>query len=232
MYDLVNRVTTRTNPLLEDAFFTYDSRDNLETITDPKPQVITNVFDELSRLTSVTTPDNTITLTYDALSHVLTADDDDSSLSFTYDALDRVDTANTLPLGLQPAATLTNFFDAVGNRGQLDDSEFGTTLYEYDGGDRLTRLTTPSSDIIDLAYDLSGRLAHIANPNTVVTDLVYDIQGLLWSFRLASANRASSSAACTLTRRFASRRSDVFKDFLISRRPITSTQSAGTRARR
>ena len=79
---------------MEDATFTYDSRGNLETVTDPKLQLFANVYDDLSRLTDVTTPDNAIALTYDAHSNVLTVDDDDSSLSFAYDGLGRVFTAD------------------------------------------------------------------------------------------------------------------------------------------
>ena len=131
-------MNTRTNPLSQSATFAYDSRDNLTSVTDPKSQTLAYGYDDLSRLTSITTPDNTIALTFDAADNLTDVSDTDSDLSFTYDGLNRLATADTNLGGTQPLVTLTTIYDALGNRTQLLDSAGGTTLYAYDGADRLT----------------------------------------------------------------------------------------------
>ncbi len=110
-YDLLNRQTKRINPLAQEALLTYDSRDNLFTTTDPKSQLITRTYDDLSRLTDIVTPDNTITVGYDGVGNPTTVTDADSQVVFTYDGLNRVATAATVDLGHQPAITLTSVYD-------------------------------------------------------------------------------------------------------------------------
>jgi len=142
-------------------------------------QLISRTYDDLSRLTQIATPDNTITIGYDAVGNSLSVVDNDSSVGFSYDGLNRVETTSTVDLGHQPAITLTSTYNAVGNRTQLHDTAPGTTLYAYDLAGRLTALTTPASQTITLAYDASGRLDTISFPNGVVSDYGYDTQGRL-----------------------------------------------------
>lgn len=160
-------------------FFAYDLRSNLDLTTDPKGQVLDRTYDDLSRLTTITTPDNTITVTYDPAGNPLTVGDTDSLLTFTYDGLNRVATEGTTDLGAQPVVTLTSTYNAVGNRTSLEDILSSITSYDYDLAGRLAQLTMPASQIIGLAYDPAGRLDNIAFPNGVVSDYSYDTQGRL-----------------------------------------------------
>ncbi len=156
-YDLRDRLIERSNPFSQAIGFTYDSRDNL--------------------LTQVTTPDNLIALGYDAAGNALTVADDDSDLAFTYDGLNRVLTASTGLGGVQPLVVLTNTYDAVGNRISLADDagvSGAVTGFVHDGAGRLTELTTPASQTIDLAYDPAGRTTGISYPNTVTSALSYE----------------------------------------------------------
>ncbi|MFQ5964050.1 MAG: MopE-related protein [Candidatus Scalinduaceae bacterium] len=178
-YDLLNRQVQRTDPLGMAITFTYDSRNNLITTTDPKAQVITSTYDDLSRFIQLTTSDNTISLTYDAVGNPLTVQDNDSSLSFTYDGLNRVLTAQTVDVGVQPSVTLTNTYDAVGNRSRFDDTLGGITQLSHDAADRLTQLITPAGDTIGLSSDTVGRLTQILFPNSVASDYQYDVKGRL-----------------------------------------------------
>ena len=94
-----------------------------------------------SRLTQVSTLDNLIVLDHDAEGIVTSVADDDSELSFTHDGLNRVLTAATGAGGVQPLVTLTNIYDAVGNRTQLADDagvSGAVTGYVFDGAGRLT----------------------------------------------------------------------------------------------
>jgi len=176
-YDLLNRLTERTNPLNQITSFTRDSRDKLVTKTDPKGQIITHAYDELNRRTLVSTPDNLISITYDAASNVLGVLDNDTDLSFTYDGLNRIATSSTGLGGVQPLVTLTNTYDAVGNRIELGDDvgiPGGLTAFDHDDVGRFTQLTTPAGQPIDLAYDPAGRITGLTFPNTVTSTLTYD----------------------------------------------------------
>ena len=112
---------------------------NLVTATDPKGQVTTNTYDALNRLTQVSTIDNLIALGYDLVGNVTSVTDGDSELAIAYEGLNRVLTAATGAGGVQPLVNLTRAYDAVGNRVTLAD----------DAG-RLTQLTTPVGQMIDL----------------------------------------------------------------------------------
>ena len=184
-YDLLDRLTTSTNPLNQATTLSYDTRDNLKATTDPKGQIITRTYDDLSRLIQINTPDNTITVSYDAVGNPQTVVDNDSRIGLTYDGLNRIATTETFDLGAQPNVILTNVYDAVGNRRGLTDSAPGTTVFDFDLGGRLTQLTTPSSQQIHLTYDPAGRLEAILFPNGVVSTHQYDPQG-----RLASLSHA------------------------------------------
>jgi len=61
-----------------------------------------------------------------------TAADGDSSLAFTFDALNRLKTAGTVTGGIQPVVTLTNIYNAVGDRIRLEDSLGGVTQFDYE----------------------------------------------------------------------------------------------------
>jgi len=62
---------------------------------------------------------------------------------------------------------------------QLVDTAPGTTQYDYDLAGRLTTLTLPAGQAINLTYDLAGRLDIVFFPNGVVSDHNYDAQGRL-----------------------------------------------------
>ena len=183
-YDKLNRQTDRiSHGGTFTTTFTYDKRDNLKTTTDPKGQLITRVYDDNSRLTSITTPDNTIGIAYDAVGNPTDVADTDSQVTFTYDGLNRAQTARTSQTsGIQPQVLLTSVYNAVGNRTQVDeDSGSSVTTYLYDLAGRLTTLTPPAgvSTQVTLGYDSSGRLASLVYPNGVTTAYGYDTKGRL-----------------------------------------------------
>ena len=165
----------------QSAAFAYDSRDNLASVTDPKGQLLTSSYDDVSRLIQVATPDNTLDFAYDPAGNLTAAGDDDSDLAFTYDDLNRLSTAATQAGGLQPLVTLTNSYNALSERVTLADSLGGSQAYAYDAASRLTQLTTPASVTVDLAYDPAGRLTSITRPNGVDTAATYDPMGRLQS---------------------------------------------------
>ncbi len=183
-YDKLNRQTKRiAHGGTFTTTFTYDRRDNLKNTTDPKGQLLSRVYDNNSRLTSITTPDNAITIGYDDVGNPTEVTDNDSQVTFTYDGVNRVETAETSQTsGLQPNVLLTSMYDAVGNRTQLDeDTGTSVTNFVYDLAGRLTTLTPPAgvSTQVTLGYDPSGRLASLVYPNGVTTAYGYDTKGRL-----------------------------------------------------
>ena len=181
-YDLLTRLNGIERLVGGNFLFTqflHDKRNRITRVTDPNGQIIINTYDDLSRLTRIATPDNVIDFTYDAVGNMLTATDNDSSVARTYDGLNRVVTQQTLVGGIQPVVTLTNAFDAVGNRVSLTDTEGGVTQMAYDAVGRLVQLITPGAGTIDLSLDATGRRSQIAFPNGVATDFQYDLNGHL-----------------------------------------------------
>jgi|GEM_PF-1737301 len=178
-YDRLDRQIGRTNPLGESWTFAFDSRDRLTRSTDPRGLVTEHTFDDLSRRTLTVTPEQTLSYVFDGVGNLLEAEDADSHLVFTYDALDRVSTVATVDVGVQPAVTLTNTHDALGNRVSLTDSLGGTTAFSYDDADRLVGLVTPGGGSIALGHDADGRIESIAFPNGITADRRYDTQGRL-----------------------------------------------------
>lgn len=157
----------------------YDNRDNLVELTSPAGDTLTAQHDARSRLTNVTTPDNTLDYGYDLASNLTSANDNDSDIQFTYDALNRVATAVTGTGGVQPIVTLTNVYDAVGNRTTLTDSVTGSTVFGYDDAGRLNALTSPGAVSLTLSHDAAGRITSIARPNGVDTGYSYNSAGQL-----------------------------------------------------
>ena len=162
----------------------YDSLDNLTSTIDRNGQTVTNSYDDLLRVTAITTPDNLLAFSYDAVGKLLNLTDNDSDLTFTYDGINRLVTAATGSGGVQPVVTLTNTYNAVGNRIELTDDvgvPGGTTSFVHDAVGRLTMLTTSAGQTIDLAYDAAGRPTDITYPNTVTSTRQYDLEGGLSS---------------------------------------------------
>jgi RHS repeat-associated protein len=163
---LLDRQVELENALTQVHSYTYDAMDNLLTVLDPESQLITNTYDDLSRLTQVSTADNTITYSYDDAGNLLSAVDNDSSLLFTWDALNRLETAETVDVGVQPNIVVTNTWDPVGNRSDLSDSAGGAYGYSYDGAGRLIEATSTLAGATMLGYDPAS-LASIEHKETL-----------------------------------------------------------------
>ncbi|MBI2854591.1 MAG: hypothetical protein HYX87_06710 [Chloroflexi bacterium] len=186
--------------------YTYDTLGNLTQVTDNKGNTTAITYDWLSRKASMTDLDMGYwAYTYDSNGNLISQRDARGTvLTFTYDALNRMaakkNGANTLAsysyddttggnkgkgrrTGMSDAGgTVSYTYDSWGRNTKEDrviDSNTYTTQYAYDGADRVTTITYPTTETVTqtyngrgLPYTLSGSVA-----GTLVSSTLYNQMG-------------------------------------------------------
>lgn len=170
--------------------FSYDVRDNLRTVRDPKGLDTTYVYDGLDNLVSQLSPDTGATtylhddagnttqktdsrgvvsaMAYDALNRLRSVSypsDTALNLAFHYDEPDSV----TGCVGSHPVGRLTRFVDVT-----------GSTTYCYDRRGNITRkrqVTFGSVIETEYSYTLGDRLATLTYPGGGRVRYTYDVVG-------------------------------------------------------
>jgi len=155
----VNNFATRV------SLGSYDNAGNPGWIRDPNYNFTFLEYDEYSREIKRTDQNGNYWETkFDLAGNVIerSAPGSPSRLVTTY----TYDLANQLKTVLLPgAATAIQFeYDQNGNRIQMSDAT-GTTLYAYDGVNRLTKVTDPQNKIVEFTYDAAGNRNGIKYPN-------------------------------------------------------------------
>jgi YD repeat-containing protein len=165
----MDRVTTRTDPLLRPESYGYDGNGNPTALTDRKGQQANRLYDALDRLTQVSYQDgSTTSFTWDAGNRLTQIVD---SLAGTiirgYDMLDR------LIQEVTAQGTVSYTYDAAGRRTSLTVLGQPTLSYTYDSADRLTQITQGAATVT-LAYDPAGRRTSLSLPKGVSTEYAWD----------------------------------------------------------
>jgi RHS repeat-associated protein len=144
IYDDLNRLVRVTGPDGNYTQFGYDNLGNLIAKTTPNGAIINYKYDEASRLTSVTYPDGSyVHLTYDQDGNTLSVT---STLSgpttdtYTYDPMNRLN-----------GSALT-----------ISGSTY-TTIFAYDKGGNLAKITYPDGLAVSMTYDAVNRLKNVGN---------------------------------------------------------------------
>ncbi|MBI1815179.1 MAG: RHS repeat-associated core domain-containing protein [Deltaproteobacteria bacterium] len=155
-YDTQGRINgmargTRTNTLA------YDTAGNLASLTDPLSRTVTFAYDAAGRVTTQTLPDT-------------------RAISFSYDANSNV---SSITPPARPAHqfdyTTTNLQSAYLPPPLTPNPLTPNTLYEYDRDQRLTRITRPDGQQVNLDYHpLTHQLAKLRLPSGQLT-YVYDV---------------------------------------------------------
>jgi RHS repeat-associated protein len=152
-----------TDPLSHDTTFGYDDHGRRTTVTNHESKTTTTAYDNLNRVTSITTADPDGAGGQTA-----------SVASTTYDRWNQV-TRITDPRNGQ-----TNFtYDSVGNLLTLDDASGNTTTWTYDG---LSRVTAETNELIKTrayTYDAASNLVRTFDRNGRVTRYGRDNLGRL-----------------------------------------------------
>ena len=155
---LVTSITSAVGtPLQTTTSFTYDSRGNLVTTTNPKG--------------------DTTSLTYDNAGNVLRSTDGENRVTeFTYDPMNRLISV------LDATLKITQYgYDPRGNLTQVRDAKNQTTLFTYDGLDRLISATNPLGLTESFVYDTNGNLTSTINRNGQTIAFNYDALNRLTS---------------------------------------------------
>ena len=186
-YDTLDRVDSRTDPLLNPESFTYDGQGNLRFATDRKDQTLEFQYDFANRLIAKVlqpgTPAEVVrTIGYDLIDNIISVVDPDSSLAMTYDGANRLLSIATTGSPSQPDVTVTYSYDANGNRLTMTDNAGGSVSYVPDALNRVASLTNDVAlQTITFGYDALSRRTSITRPNGVDTTLGYDAVGRLAS---------------------------------------------------
>lgn len=176
-YDAAGNLATLTYPGDKSVSYTYDERNRLTQIEDWAGRSTTYAYDNTGRLVQTTLPNGTrVEYEYDAagkLTALRNLRSDDSviaSFEYTFDGNGNIIGANAdqpLDLVLQTQEVNTTIGPdnriassngtafAYDNNGNLTSD--GSTTYEYDHEDRLTRVVTPDSGTWEYLYDGAGR---------------------------------------------------------------------------
>jgi RHS repeat-associated protein len=180
-YDSANNVTSVSQPAggstTATTTSTYNSFGEVLTVTDPLGHTTTNAYDTHGNLTSVTSPapnGNT------AASVTQFAYDTKGELTQITDPLGHITTMTYTPAGLIATITdaqnnVTSYqYDAHGNRTRVTDALQHQTNFAYDAGDRLKTITYPDSTTTTFTYDSRGRRTSVTDQNGKTTTYTYD----------------------------------------------------------
>ncbi len=183
--------------------YTYDERDNLTSVSDPRGLVTTYTYDGLDNLTQLDSPDTGITTyTYDNAGNRISMTDARSvTVNYTYDALNRLtfidyagtslDITYTYDQGTYGKGRLTAMTDATGSTNytynalgqltsetQIIDGHTFTLGYTYDGAGNLLTMTYPSGQVVTYTRDAAARISAISRFDGTTDTLASNISYL------------------------------------------------------
>jgi RHS repeat-associated protein len=171
-YDVLDRLTSKTDASGKAETYQYDATGNLRVLTDRKGQATIFTWDERDRLVNIDYPDGTSQArTYDAVGRVTEIREPSSVISYAYDAANRVVKVAT--------DTSAGHYDVNYSYDALDRLVMRTvnggdaTTYAYDKASRPTSITY-RGQTITYAWDNANRLVSKTLPDGIVETFTYD----------------------------------------------------------
>ena len=176
VYDAFGRVAKAFYPTTEGT----GSKSTFNKSFDNVSPTVT-VYDVLDRATSVALPDNSTTTT------AYTVDNSSHTLVTTVtDALDNVQATHTNGSG-----KTVKTIQKSGPDGEI------TTSFEYDGIQRLVRVTDTEGNVTTSTYDMGDRRTEVSHPASGITSFTYDPPGNVLTKQ--TANMAEEGKMITYT---------------------------------
>jgi RHS repeat-associated protein len=174
VYDGMNRLVSRIDPLQHSESFTYDANGNVTSATDRKGQVTAVSYDALDRPVAVSYADgSTVSYVWDAGNRLVQiVDSQAGTITRAWDLHDRL-SAETTALG-----TVAYSYDAAGRRIAMSVAGQPTVGYGYDAAGRLTQVSRGALSV-SAVYDPAGRRTSLVLPNGVTTEYAYDVASQL-----------------------------------------------------
>ncbi len=178
-YDLLDRLTKKTDSLSGVWQYGYDAVGNLKTQINPRNALTEHTYDALDRL--VLRHDalgGEWKTGYDAVGNVTsTTDANGHQAGMRYDALNR------LVEEIDPGGHSTFFeYDRVGNMTASADALDRLTGYTYDVNDNLETITDALNGVTTMAYDGEDNLIALTDANDHISHFDYDADDLLIKF--------------------------------------------------
>jgi RHS repeat-associated protein len=173
VYDEMGRVVQTTNPLGNSAAYEYDSEGNLTDYTDFNGTITHYSYDENDRVSAIEAGDDIEqAFTYNNGGQLISVTDGSGVTSYTYDVMDGLAGAS-----LQNGNSIVYNYDngerlvgvAINNGGSHYE-----TSYEYDLGDRLTRVVGYNGIAARYEYDANGNRTQAQYSNGGVITYEYD----------------------------------------------------------
>ncbi|WP_237062868.1 DUF6531 domain-containing protein [Microbulbifer zhoushanensis] len=181
-YDMVDRLTARTDGEGNTTSYTYDEVGNQLTVTDGNGNTTVNTYDMVDRLlTSTNAEGETTAYSYDDVGNRVTmVDGNNHTTTYEYDLL------NQLVAETNAENETTRYdYDAVGNRISSTDALGRETRWEYDLNNRVTKEI--NADLVETTYaydELGNRTSMTVAANTALaqtTAYSYDLNNRLVS---------------------------------------------------
>ncbi|MEU1133460.1 RHS repeat-associated core domain-containing protein, partial [Streptomyces sp. NPDC005900] len=191
-YDAKGNLTKVTPPKpLGETTYTYDSLGRTETLTDGRGIKKVFVYDNLDRVKTVSTTNDTVRYFYDGDGNLAQRTDSTGTIKYAFDPLQR-ETVRTLQDGSQtllaytpagnvdfyqdPAGKVDYTWNEVNKLDKLTDPSGKVTSYKYNRNDVRTETAYPGGTVQTVDIDNSGRpkkiTAKSAKGSTLV-DLAY-----------------------------------------------------------
>ncbi len=209
-YGFDNTLSSLIAPLSRQSLFTYDTSDNLATVTDAHNFSWSCSYDSQEDLLTATDPNHHVqTFSYDASGNLKTAKDGlNHTWTYTPNSLGQTTgrsdpKSNAFSYGYNTAGDLTAVSGAVtrsygtngvGNRTSMTDGS-GTTTYSYTSNTRLDSVTFPGSKTESFGYDAALRRTSLTYPgSTHQVSYGYNNRNLLTSVTHSKGGTIASAS--------------------------------------
>ncbi|MDM4766845.1 RHS repeat-associated core domain-containing protein [Pelomonas sp. SE-A7] len=205
VYDSLGRRRSITNARNGAVQLTYDLRDELTQVTDPRSLSTQYQVSAMGGVTQQTSPDTGVTSnTYDVAGNLVTSTDARGFISsFSYDALDRPTLRSVRNLANSGTRQITWTYDQVGSGfsygvGRLTTATTpeASTTFKYDPTGRATQVATKilneGTRSVGYSYNSAGHITQLTYPSGRSVVYTYT-DGLVTGVGLKAASGSTSS---------------------------------------